>query len=217
MCISDGNRIRSKRGCAGDANEAGARWGIAVERSAFSLIEMLVAVAILLVLAALLAGAVTKAQSKARLTGCIQHLRQLQLGWQMYADDHAGALPGNAAVKTGEVWRGVAESWAGPNSAVADTDSRFLEIGQLWRSGAIRSPEIFRCPGDRSVSEGGRRARSRSYSLNGNLGGRTNEQQACVQFLGEIPEPSALLAFVDEHEDSIDDGHFLVWPEPDER
>ena len=59
--------------------------------------------------------------------------------------------------------------------------------------------------------------RTRSYSLNGSLGGRTNEVQTTVTRMTEIPNPTRLFTFIDEAEDSIDDAHFLVWPAPDTR
>jgi prepilin-type processing-associated H-X9-DG protein len=53
--------------------------------------------------------------------------------------------------------------------------------------------------------------------LYGNLGGRTNEVQNTVDRADAIPHPAKLFVFVDEAEDSIDDAHFLVWPNPDPR
>jgi len=35
--------------------------------------------------------------------------------------------------------------------------------------------------------------------------------------LAEAANPSQLFVFIGEQEDSIDDAHFLTWPEPDER
>ena len=53
--------------------------------------------------------------------------------------------------------------------------------------------------------------------MNGNLGGRTNEVQNTVSRADAIPNPAKLFVFIDEAEDSIDDAHFLVWPNPDTR
>ncbi|MBL9139178.1 MAG: hypothetical protein JNK85_25140 [Verrucomicrobiales bacterium] len=172
---------------------------------------------LILVLSGWSLATVGKARTEAQAVQCVQHLRQLHLGWQIYVDEHGGVLPGNAATGTGGVWRGVVDSWAGESSAPYDDDTRRLEDGQLWRSGALTSANVFRCPADRSRPVSGRGLRTRSYSLNGNLGGRTNEVQTRVGFQGEIVQPSAVMAFIDEHEESIDDGHFLVWAAPDDR
>lgn len=217
MSIADGDRSRCKHGCAGDPTTRRPSDGEVAKRGAFTLLELLIVMGVVLLLAGLTVGGVGSARAKAHSVRCAHHLQQLQLGWQVYVDDHQEALPGNGAIPTNGVWRGVADSWAGLSSAPEDTDTRHLEAGQLWRSGALRSAEVFRCPGDRSRVSAGRRLRTRSYALNGNLGGRTNEVQAQVRFLGEIAAPSTVLAFIDEQEDSIDDGHFLVWAAPDDR
>lgn len=58
----------------------------------FSLVELLVAVAIIGVLAALLGPALARAKSAARQTTCTNALRQLALATQMYWDDNDGRL-----------------------------------------------------------------------------------------------------------------------------
>jgi prepilin-type N-terminal cleavage/methylation domain-containing protein/prepilin-type processing-associated H-X9-DG protein len=62
-------------------------------RAAFTLIELLVVVAIIGVLASLLLPALANAKTKGRSTGCINNLRQIGIGMQMYADDHDGYFP----------------------------------------------------------------------------------------------------------------------------
>jgi prepilin-type processing-associated H-X9-DG protein len=59
--------------------------------------------------------------------------------------------------------------------------------------------------------------RTRSYSMNGNFGGRPQEAQT-VFLRGNLKyDPASVFVFIDEDEESIDDGHFLVWPNPDTR
>ncbi len=59
---------------------------------AFSLVELLVVVAIIGVLGALLGPALARGKSAAKRTVCANNLRQLALAGQMYWDDHDGRL-----------------------------------------------------------------------------------------------------------------------------
>jgi prepilin-type N-terminal cleavage/methylation domain-containing protein len=60
---------------------------------AFTLVEMLVVIAIVALLAALLLPALARTREKARSTGCVDSLRQWGLAYRMYADDHNDFLP----------------------------------------------------------------------------------------------------------------------------
>ncbi len=62
-------------------------------RQAFTLIELLVVIAIIAILAAMLAPALAGAKAKAAGIKCLNHLRQLQVSLQLYADDHEDSMP----------------------------------------------------------------------------------------------------------------------------
>jgi prepilin-type N-terminal cleavage/methylation domain-containing protein len=68
--------------------------GRAAGRRAFTLVEMLVAIAIIAILAALLLPVLANAKEKAYRTQCASNLKQLGTSIQLYADDHGDQLPG---------------------------------------------------------------------------------------------------------------------------
>lgn len=59
----------------------------------FTLIELLVVIAIIAILAAILFPVFARARENARRASCASNLKQLAIGWQMYAQDYDGRLP----------------------------------------------------------------------------------------------------------------------------
>jgi prepilin-type N-terminal cleavage/methylation domain-containing protein/prepilin-type processing-associated H-X9-DG protein len=185
-------------------------------RRAFTLIELLVVIAIIAILAALLLLALAKSKTKAQGIACISNLKQLQLAWFLYADDHNDKLVPNGdggAVGWVAGWLPTAQDATNVNLIKAPR-------GFLWPYN--QSLGIYRCPADRSVARVGNRVlgpRVRSISMNGNMNGNSwytaliNKTFYTYRKLSEIvlPSPSQAFVFLDEHPDSIDDGYFLVF------
>jgi prepilin-type N-terminal cleavage/methylation domain-containing protein len=67
--------------------------GIYEKKKAFTLLELLVTIAIIAILAALLLPALSKSKSSALQTQCLGQTRQLALALQMYAQDSKDILP----------------------------------------------------------------------------------------------------------------------------
>jgi prepilin-type N-terminal cleavage/methylation domain-containing protein len=63
-------------------------------RIAFTLVEVLVVIAVIGIIAALLIPALAVAKAKVSRIHCVSNLRQLGLGVHLYSDDHSDRLPG---------------------------------------------------------------------------------------------------------------------------
>ena len=79
-------------------------------KSAFTLIELLVVIAIIAILAALLLPALAKAKSRGRRTACVSNLKQVSLGFRLWAGDNDSRNPWQLDVADGGT-KTVREAW----------------------------------------------------------------------------------------------------------
>ena len=177
-------------------------------RNAFSMVELLVVLAVISILAALLLPALSKAKNRVQTLACLNNLKQLEASCHLYTSDFSDFLPPNQAVKTAPAPGSTnalvsilnANSWC-PGLAPLDLTAKNVQSGLIFPYN--KSLFIYHCPADGSTVNGFPSVlRNRSYSMDISL---NCDQAASYRKFTEIrsQSPATLFVLVDGLEQDI--------------
>jgi len=180
-------------------------------KQAFTLIELLVVIAIIAILAAILLPVLSLARERAQRVHCLNNEKQLDMAWQIYADEDGGILASNDVdFRSANIAISPPGSWVVGNASY-DTDQTDITSGTLYAY--VKNLNCYRCPTDQSLVLGTTTLTLRSYSLSCFMGGGPGDTTGFnirpIHRFNQITHPVTSLTFLEEDISTIDDGHFL--------
>jgi prepilin-type N-terminal cleavage/methylation domain-containing protein/prepilin-type processing-associated H-X9-DG protein len=171
-----------------------------MRRKGFTLIEVLVVIAVVSLLMAVLMPALARARQQGKSVLCMSNLRQLAIAAQMYANGNDDYFP--MATVT-EVDGSVYKVCAWDFTTVYDSANRYVEPGLLWQGETTES--VQQCPAFKGAANWGQ-DRYTGYNYNTSyLGGRAAVKDGEVvsgtvvmsSKVGEVRRPEKCALFGD--------------------
>ncbi|MBM3847822.1 MAG: prepilin-type N-terminal cleavage/methylation domain-containing protein, partial [Verrucomicrobia bacterium] len=115
--------------------------------SGFTLLELIVVVAIIVVLAALVLPTLGSAKHAGRRAACVSNLRQTGVAIQLYAGDHEGLIPYGPKAPPFTSPAELYPSTGAPTSLLSLRSGDSVGLGLLLQSYLANSKRVLFCPG----------------------------------------------------------------------
>ncbi|MHC4324362.1 MAG: type II secretion system protein [Planctomycetota bacterium] len=173
-----------------------------LKKRAFTLIELLVVIAIIAILMAILIPTLNRAREQGKRISCMSNLKQLMLGWDMYAEDNGEKIVfaiTNESAETDPTFGGSStkrqKAWVyyiGANAS-EDQQRRGLRNGGLYEY--VKEEKLFKCPT-------GVRGELITYSItdamNGHRGHMAMPDMHPIMKRSDIKNSALRMVFLDE-------------------
>lgn len=173
-----------------------------MQNRGFTLIEVLIVIAIIAILAAILFPVFIAARENARQSYCLNNMRELGMAFLNYADDSNGLLPG-AALSSRNIAAG---QWV-PPTIVNITSPCYVERGVIYRY--LKNTKVYVCPSD-PLGKWKRLSYSMSSSCDGVIAPHHGR-------IAAMRRQSKAVMLLDESL-TLNDGYFnCVWDIPNDR
>jgi len=174
--------------------------------AAFTLIELLIVIAIIAVLMAVLIPALNRAREMGKRATCMNNTKTLALAWTLYCSEHDGKMPASQGLaKTGWV-RGLEGTYlTRPVEAPRELQITAIRSGELYPY--TTTEKVYRCP----VAK---RNEMRTYGAAPSLNGYSPEDAPIVKNLNLLKQLSSRLVFIDDFGENFDAMWYVFYKEP---
>jgi prepilin-type N-terminal cleavage/methylation domain-containing protein len=175
--------------------------------AAFTLIELLIVIAIIALLMAVLIPALNRAREMGKRAACMNNAKTLALAWTLYCSEHEGLMPSCQGLADKGWVRGLTGTYmTRPVEAPLQEQIAAIRAGELYPY--TTTEKVYRCP----VAK---RNEMRTYSAAPSLNGPVVETGAPIaKSLNLLRQLSTRLVFIDDHGQNWDAMWYIFYKEP---